>query len=212
MDAQELKTAETVVGILNEGAWRVPVIPKREHWQALAHLKLRARVAPHAPLSHGEQAFRSAMETLSSHAAFRREAETAVLEVERAFRTAEIEALENELASIRPSDWGLSDAEQRQAMRVGGLVPAGKPGVGEAIFDHARERAALELTTGTLALDGFLQDLRRLKELQARIEQAKAELANLSTSTEREEAQRKSRVKQAKAERAALRKREAATV
>lgn len=207
MDTAIEHVAESVaLDVASESLYRVPAVPTPATWAAFAHLKLRRRLSPHARVSRSEESFLSALENLSVHPAFRAAAEREIINTEIAFRGVEIVGLEAELASITPADWGLTAAEQKAALVVGGMKPAAA-GPGLPVFDYARERAALELQTGTLALNGFLGDVRRAAELREKIAAAKAELKNLTTTAEREAVVRAERVKQAKAERAALRKR-----
>ena len=206
----ELEMAK-IIDANTAAGWEIPAIPTAADWSKLAHLRLRKRLNPHGRYSGAEESFQSALEAVGRHPAFAAQAEAATLACERQFRSVEVAAMESELASIDADAWGLSKAEQAAALIIGGMKPAATgPGIPQ--FDHARERAALELTTGSISLDGFLTDLRRAAELKQQIAAAKTELKSLTTTAEREAAARAERVKAARAERAALRKREAVGV
>lgn len=207
-DARTENIAEKVaLDISGAGNWAIPQKPEPRHWEALALLRLRARLNSYGNhFNRAELAFKGELERLALHPLYKGDAEKALLAAEKNQRRAELEAMQAELASIKTAEWGLTDRQEKAALIVGGLAPA-KTGVGVPNFDQRREQAALELEIGALSLAGYLQDVRRQRDLEREIEALQSELASMGTATEQAARDRKARVEAAKRERAALSKR-----
>lgn len=206
----EFEAAALIADHNGAGHWDAPAIPDETTWRKLALARLVKRLNPHTALPGCITAFLAVAETMAKHPAWQSEADGAATALEREWMEAEIAATERERDSIKPEQWKLSAAQATRARQVAGLAP--RPQGDSAAFDVARHKAALELETGEIALDGYVSDVRRLNTLDARLSELQAKLKSLSTASERESAARAEKIKQAAAERKALSKAEPVTV
>lgn len=208
MDPKFYADAVNVVRDFDTAGWSVPAIPAANDWKALAILKLRKRMSPHLNLPAPQQFFHDSMDALARHPAFKSEAESALLNIDRDWRSLELDTLKAELKTVNAAEWGLTSSEQKQARLVAGIDRAPQ-GVDRPVFDQRREQAALELLIGAKSLAGYVSDLRRAAELRQKIEAKQAEIEALASDSEMQARIRAETVKAAKAERAHLSKRAA---
>jgi hypothetical protein len=193
-----------------QGTWAIEAVPTEHTWRRLASVKLLQRRG-HLQLPGCAVAFLNVAEMQAGTPAFAAEADAALIDLDRQWTRAEIGALETELANITPEQWGLTKAQQQTAAKIAGVSAWIRTGNDHAAFDPGRERASLELATGTLALAGYIADIQRQRQIETALAAARTKLASLTTPAERAAAERKRLIAESKKERAALAKRETAT-
>ena len=136
----------------------VPENPEAKDWKRRAHLKWLMAKSPMAITAH-QKAFVAGMDALAMLPPYRKAAQEALRDYDRARRAELIEHLNAELGRIDVTAWGVpaKAVKQIEALLSGTAAPV--PGVGVPQFNAEDVWGSLRVEHGQLAVEGVKQDV-----------------------------------------------------
>lgn len=175
----------------------IPENPEAKDWKRRAHLKWLLAKSPMAITAH-QKAFVAGMDALAMLPPYRKSAQEALRDNDRARRAELIAYLNAELSRVDVTAWGLPPkaVKQIEALLSGTAAPT--PGPGIPIFNPEDLWGSLRVEHGTLAVEGVKQDAMRRRDLQRQLDAAEAEQASSMTEDEAAIVERERRIKAAK--------------